>query len=526
MPIAPPAKLDLFEDWAEDTFQAIGTGTAITINPTRRDRRGWDFIAEWDEDLAVGVPRDRQVVARAARVQVKSSRQSKPTARLKLSNALRFVEASEPCFVVMYWLDRARSGVEVFARHFDEELIAATLKRVREADRDGQRELHKLTLLVPMKDDDLHTDDLIPWLRSQCAEKPADYSRWKAEIRESVGGRGLVGALKVPAAESINFIEHAVGLRDFDPSWVEFRETRFGIASSTVEPIDDGVRFEVALKGRPSAMHFETASGESVSFNGVTKSIRLPGHADAGLVGAFHAKYLTTRIHSSLRMDTTYNLAGSDIDEIRALREVLKLFCMFGTEQMFVVYELEGERLDRGFVTPTPPVEERDMFLWAIDRLEALLACTRASEHPRLCVADMLERSQALDDFYSCIEADSTTLRLSPTFDGAALPEPTGVAGYCHVEIATTVFAAFYHQPLLSRKTHGADTVIEFGRPQIVERWARSGVTDEHAPRMRRAFQSMLKRRPAGTAYFNEGDMMSALRGARHMGMRVADRGP
>jgi len=522
MSIAPPANFDRFGDWAEDTFQTTGTGTAVTVNPSRRDRYGWDFVAEWDEEPATGIPRDRQVVARSARIQVKSSRQSRPTARLKLSNALRFVEANEPCFVVMYWLNRTKSGVEVFVRQFGEELIAATLKKVREADRDGQKELHTIDLLVPMGDGDMHTYDLITWLKSQCAEKPSDYARWKGEIRESVGGRGLVGTLKVPMAETTNFIEHAVGLRDFDPDWVEFRETRFGIASSTVEPFDDRATFKVALKGRPSAMHFETESGESVSFEGVTKSIRLPGHADQDLVGAFHAKHLTTRIHSSLRMDTTYNLTSSDVDEIRELREVLKLFCMFGNEQMFVVYELEGKRLDRGFVTPTPQVEERDMFLWAIDRLDALLACTRASEHPRLSVFDMLERSKMLDDFYSCIEADSTTLRLSSKSEGAMLPEPTGMAGYCHVEIAGTVFAAFYYQPLLSTAADGQDAVIEFGRPEIVERWARKGVTHDHAPRIRRTFHSMLKRQPAGTAYFDEGDMISALNGTRHMGITEA----
>jgi hypothetical protein len=526
MPIAPPSKMDLFEDWAEDTFQKSGTGTGVTINPPRRDKHGWDFIAEWDEEPVAGIPRDRQVIARTTRIQVKSSRQSRPTVKLKLSNALRFVEANEPCFVVLYWLNRKKTGVEVYGRHFDEALIAATLKRAREADRDSQTDHHKLFIYITMQEEDLHTHDVIPWIQSHCKDKPAEYAQWKAGIREAVGGRGLIGTIKIPVAETTTFIEHAVGLQqDFNPNWIEFRETRFGIASNSVAEMDNGVTYKVNVKPRPSAMHFETEGGERVSFEGVTKSIQLPGYADADLIGAFHAKHLTARVYSSLRMDATYHLNGSDVDEIRSLRDILKLFCLFGTDQMHVVYELEGKQLDRGAMSPIAPVEEREMFLWAIDRLDAMLMCTRASEHPRLSVMDMLDHSEALDQFYSCIVADSTTLKLWPKTVPVALPEPVEMVGYCHVEIANTVYTAFYHQLLLTKQIQGEETIIEFGKPTIIARWAKSGTAEQHMPRIKQKFRSVLNKRPSGTIYFNEGDMMSALLGAQDIGMRVANEG-
>jgi len=525
MPLAPPPKLDLFEDWAEDTFQQCGSGTGITINPTRRDKRGWDFIAEWDEVPIKSIARDRQVIARAARVQVKSSRQPRPTAKLKLSNALRFVEANEPCFVVLYWLNRKKTGVEVYARHFHADLIAATLKRAREADRDGEPDYHKLFIYIPMQDQDLHTADLIPWLQSYCGGKPTDYAREKGEIRDSVGGRGLIGTIKIPVAEAARFIEHAVGLQqDFNPNWVEFRETRFGIASNSVEDANDGVTYKLNVKPRPSAMHFESETGEKVTFKGVTKSIQLPGFADSDLIAAFHAKHLTARVYASSKINITYNLSGTDVDEIRELRDILKLFCLLGTCNMYFVYDLEGERLDRAMISDTAPVEERDLFLWAVDRVDALLVCTRISEQPRLSVADMLDNSEALDEFYSCILADSTTLKLQPKGSNTAPPEPTEMAGYAYVEIGNTVYAAFYYQRLLGKEYIENEIVLEFDKPVIIERWAKSGTIEQHIPRIRRKFRLVLNKRPAGTVYVNDGDTLSALYGAQEIGMRVADK--
>jgi hypothetical protein len=376
-------------------------------------------------------------------------------------------------------------------------------------------------MLISMQDSDLHTDDLIQWLQSGSKEKPADYASTKASISENVGGRGLVGTIKVPGKEITSFIEHAVGLRDFNPDWIELRETRFGIAANTIEPQDDGTTYKVNVKPRQSSMTFENESGDSVTIKGETRALKVDGNLDTDLIGSFISKHLTTRVFSSLRMDTSYHINGQDVDEIRGLHDILKLFCMFGTGPMYMVYELEGKTLERARVSETPMVEERELFLWAMDRLEALLTCTRASEHPTLSVADMLDNAGALDDFYSCVQADTTTLKIEPKIQDVVLPEPTQMVGYCYVEIANTVYATFYHQAILSEKLEGGNKVIEFGKPEIVERWAKCGSLEMHMPRIKRKFQSVLSKRPNGTIYFNEGDMMTALKGTWDVGMRV-----
>ena len=522
MPIAPPLKMDQFENWAEDRFQESGTGTGVVVNPPRRDNRGWDFIVEWDEEPVDGIARDRQVLGRTVRVQVKSGRQVKPAARVKLSNMLRFVEANEPCFIVLFWLNRKRSGVEVYARHFDAEMIEATLKRARQLERDGRSDHHRVYMCVTMHHSNLHTDDLITWLQLECAERPAGYAIRKNEVRESVGGRGLVGTINVPATEVSSFIEHAIGLRDFNPDWVEFRETRFGIAACAVEPKNDTTTYKVNVKSRPSSMTFETSSGDKVTLKGETRAINAIGYPDVGLIGSFISKHLTTRVFSSLRMDTTYHINGQDVDNIRNLRNILKLFCVFGADQMYMTYELEGKLLERAKVLEVPLVEDRELFLWAMDRLDALLACTRASEHPTLSVADLLDNADALDDFYSCMAADTTTLKIEPKIQNVALPEPIQMVGYCYVEVANTVYAAFYHQAVVNEKVEGSNKTIEFGKPEIVERWARRGALEMHMQRIKRKFQSVLKKSSSGTIYFNEGDMMTALKGTWDVGMRAA----
>jgi len=521
MLIAPPLKMDQFEDWAEDRFQESGTGTGVVVNPPRRDKRGWDFIVEWDETPFIGIARDRQVLGRTARVQVKSCRQVKPNARVKLSNMLRFVEANEPCFIVLYHLDKRQNGVEIYARHFDHVLIEATLKRAREAERDGKADHHKIIIPVTMQNSDVHTDDLIPWLQSECAEKPAVYASNKSKIRDSVGGRGLVGTIKVPATEISNFIEHAVGLRDFKSEWVEFRETRFGIPARTVEPKDDGMTYKVNVKPRASSMTFENEAGDSVTVKGETRGVNVTGYLNTDLAGSFISKYLTTRIFSSLRMDTHYHINGQDVDEIRSLHNIIKLFCMFGVGQMYVKYELEGRILDHAKLSDTPVIDKREIFLWALDRLDALLICTRASEHPTLSLADLLDNADALDGFRSCIAAENTTLKIEPKMQDLVLPEPVQMAGYCYAEIAGTVYAAFYRQVVLSVNKEGANKVIELRKPDIIERWARIGTQNIHMPRIKRKFRSIINKQPSGTIYFNEGDMMTAIKRTSEVGTHV-----
>lgn len=519
MPIASPLSFEKFDDWAEDTFQSSGSGSAVTVNPTRRDERGWDFIVEWDETPNAKIPRDRQVIARTARIQIKSCRQSRPTFKLKLSNALRFVEANEPCFVVLYWLDK-KNGVEIYVRHFDVDLIAIALKRAREADRDGKTDYHRIFLYITMGNTDLHTDDVIPWLKSFCKDKPADYAKKKSKVRDSVGGRGLVGTIRLPTNQIISLVEHAVGLRqDYRPDWIELRETRFGIPASTSEVEGQPDSFNLRVPERPSAIHFESASGEVVAFKGVTKAFSVPGYSGVDLIAAFSTKHLTARVYASGKMETNYSLKSGDVEEIRELCDLMVLFCMFGTGPMFVTYELEGNRLERGNLSKTEKPEQHDLFLWARDRLDALLITTRASEHPRLSILNMLDVAGQVDLFYRCVMADSATLKLIPKHDAAKFPEPIGMIGFCYVQIAGVVFAAFYRQAAASKVIKGEKTIITFGKPKLIERWAKGGTLIERLPDIRRKFNSIRTKAPRGTIYFDEGDMMSAVQGATDIDM-------
>jgi hypothetical protein len=512
--LAAPPFLKNFDEWAEDAFQSSGSGHEVTINPPRRDKRGWDFLAEWDIPPTPGLPLDKQRISRSARVQVKSRKQPKPVARINLLNAQRFAEAGEPCFIVLYHLNREKTGVSVYARHFDDELVGATLKRAREADRDGRTDVHNIELQIQMHEKDLHTTDLILWIKEQCAEAPPQYQRRKSKIYDTIGfdEPTIVGSIKFATESAGELLEQALGLGgDFNPEWVELREARFGIPGG--DPLTSGKpdSFEIKVHPKPATALFSDVKGDVVEFDGDWRAFSLPGFSPSdSLAASFSAPYIVGRFYNSGRMNLRYNVVGSDVVDLRYLIKLLRLFMMASDGPLTIGFRRGEVEIGPTTADYIPPEGDVRFYRWALRMVEALAQCLRAADKPRISLAQIVEVGEDVERFVGLLSASSIRMTIE-TDGGHAIDNFASMIGYAYVQVAGWTFGALLRKPLLYKTRSGNSVSAAFGQAEIQESWSYAGSIKANLPKMRRRFAALRKRSSPGTIYPEEGDVLLAI---------------
>ncbi|WP_198354291.1 hypothetical protein [Sphingomonas sp. MA1305] len=520
MTIAAPYSLEKFDEWAEDTFQQSGSGTGAAINPPRRDRRGWDFLVEWDVPSVPNAPLDRQLTARTARIQVKStiSDHRKPAGRVTLSNALRFAESVDPCFIVLYALDKGGQTVSVYGRHFDDQLVERTLKRAREADRDGL-EPHRIELVIPMVPDDCHTDDLIPWIIRTCVDEPAVYSRNKLRVHETVGydQGSLVGSIKFPSAHAEAFVEHAVGLNPtFNPSWVELKEARFGIPARMPIVAGEPAHFSMRVNPRKSALKFTSGDGRTIVMNGETRWFKMPGSfGSPSLVGSYTSSHVTGRMYDSGLFKMNYSLSAPEVGEIRSILDIVDLILLLQQDSLRIVLTVDDSDWDTGSFNIDRASVDVEFLTWCSEVLKALMICCRRSDKPLVSIGQLAECGASIEHFAKCVTPGEATLRLEGPDNQPVRGELTQLLGYAYAQVGDSTFAAFYRQSITSYSASESERVAVFGSPEIIDRWAKKGALSQHTRAIRRRFKQLLERAPTGTVYVDEGDMITGTQQAR-----------
>jgi hypothetical protein len=103
---------------------------------------------------------------------------------VKLSNALKAAQSRDPWFVVL----TAGTGAQpkIYAVRVWGALLKSTLKAVRQASIKGAP-LHRKRLATRFGDEDLHTDDLIGWMKGAIDAVGPDYGGAKRHAYETVG---------------------------------------------------------------------------------------------------------------------------------------------------------------------------------------------------------------------------------------------------------------------------------------------------------------------------------------------------
>lgn len=183
----PQTMIQRLPQFAEHHFALLCAEGGVVCNPSLQDEGGWDFFIQFPTRSRPRRPADLQPTGPEALVQVKSTRGDPLVARIKLSNALKACQSSQPCFLVMVVPDASAARPRVYTRHFWEAEIGRALKSVRLAERAGDQTFNRKTFTVRFAPEDEHSDDLLSWMERCILNEKPSYAAKKAAITSSIG---------------------------------------------------------------------------------------------------------------------------------------------------------------------------------------------------------------------------------------------------------------------------------------------------------------------------------------------------
>jgi hypothetical protein len=226
---------------AEKAFSKLCSDKGVTCNDSHEDDHGWDHIVEFPSVPQIGVSADMQRATPVVFVQTKSHSTKGLKVTMKLSNAVKLARSPSPAFVILLNLNESGgSGEQLwYAVHFWDVLIGRTLKRAREASRDGIAEdsFHKYSFSFTMTLADVQTDDtLLPWIESMMQSVGVDYAAAKKAFHPHPE---IVGNIKIGPLVSIEeLVDHQLGLTQNIPfTSITLNQRRFGIDIPLHSPI-------------------------------------------------------------------------------------------------------------------------------------------------------------------------------------------------------------------------------------------------------------------------------------------------
>ncbi|MBD8552369.1 hypothetical protein [Sphingomonas sp. CFBP 8764] len=495
-------------NWAESQFAASCAAEGMTANKSVIDRFGWDYLVEFDLPRVVGVSHDEQAGSATGRVQVKTKNGGKPATVLKLSNALRFTKETDPCYVVLY--HRAKDGVSVrqYVREFDQELMAASLKRARIAARDGKTALHLIDFPVRFGPDDETAGDLAKSIRSSIEAQPANYGETKRRLAETLGyEKGMVkGTITFPASEVRAFIDHAIGLNpDFLATDVTLNRERFEIAVGA--PLFSGApdRMEVRVNPTPASLGVAGDNGWLAKFDGEFRSFHLAG---GGGRASFLSRFMKAVLNEGGRLDLDYHHASDDTAPLAELAAVVA-FHMAGRSPMTVWIDVKGkDRLETKALNM--PIDPEPVMDWFAKVLKSLGVVCREADHPNLSLDALALNSEEATRFTDILtDGDMIVATDLPSSDVPPV-RCRNLVGYAHVSLGDSVYTAILRRPCLDQVTEGGELVFKFGDPVLLETAARRGSLSDHLPRLQRRFHELSSRIGGGLIFIDDGDMMVA----------------
>jgi hypothetical protein len=227
-------------DEAEDQVQLWGTSAGFTVNPARRDRRGWDHIFELSlpREPRADDPFELLTCAFTARVQVKAVSGACRSVPIKLSNWQRAIDDPLPWFflVVRYQTLTIR---EVVLVHINQAVIERVIARVCALPKSAKTHLHRKKFSVKFSDGKLLEQPIERSLHSAIAEGVGrdafEYAKAKQAWRDDAGyedKRALNIHMKFGPLQTEDLYRQlaraSIGLDALESSQVALSRTRFG----------------------------------------------------------------------------------------------------------------------------------------------------------------------------------------------------------------------------------------------------------------------------------------------------------
>jgi hypothetical protein len=174
----------------EDEFRRWCTLNGLSAEKSNPDKMGWDFFVEFEPEMDLAVPLDRQNDLKKVLVQVKASDAMPGSVRGKVSAFKLLADADLPAFIAQ--IDYAGRASPRRARllHIGPDQIEAILRKVRETEKTGSLDLHKVQMSLSMDAAvgiEVTGGNLRQLISNVVPHRLADYIAAKAMVRTTCG---------------------------------------------------------------------------------------------------------------------------------------------------------------------------------------------------------------------------------------------------------------------------------------------------------------------------------------------------
>ncbi len=175
---------------AENYFEKLCIRSRLTRTRPGKDENGWDWFLEFPQNRIVGLDLDAQPAPIKCLVQVKAT-DSLKNLTMKVSNFEHLARAQMPAFIFVAEFCGGQEPKKVFLCHFGEDRITQTLKKIREMEAGGDKDLHKTKMTFPVLGSERLTleenANFAEELVKYTGKNLSDYIKWKSKLLESIG---------------------------------------------------------------------------------------------------------------------------------------------------------------------------------------------------------------------------------------------------------------------------------------------------------------------------------------------------
>jgi hypothetical protein len=455
-------------DWAEVRFELYCSQAGVVANKSSKDRTGWDFLLEFPQENKVHLPPDHHNRELTARVQVKSREREKRSATIKLDNAHRFATSPDPCFVILAAATDGGEPVRFYARHFWKPEIERTLKRLREAE-GKSKPVHKQSLSLAFKNEDDHTEDLIPWMRSIVTQDREAYSAEKQKLNSTLGYEdcNAVGIMTFALDDLSEFIDHSIGLTPkINLTSARIVDTRFGIEAKT--PLFEGKPDHAVMQSNPQACAIEVVDVDdrSHTFAGEFRAPALPGLPQDMFKARVTAGPVTMVLNGNGVAKVNISFHCSDPLELSYLTKCVDLYAAAAKGPVEVILRVNGARFD-GVSTDELWIEHGDLFHDCAVLLRSLneLVDQAGQEQPQLSLDQIIHGFEEIRYFRDHVFADSLSIGLTLLPDRESDPVIKRLIFPCTLQVGEVKFSAVRAFRHVEEEKDGDYRKLTFSKP-------------------------------------------------------------
>lgn len=480
-------------NWAEDNFSALCSIAGVTRNKSQQDQAGWDYIIDFPPEASVDLSSDLRPVDISARVQVKSRRSSKASARLKLSNALRFAKNLQPCFIVLYMVENNDSTPRIFAKHFWVDEISHTLKRIRTAHAAGRTDFNKQTITINFSSSDEKGDQLLDWMYKVIKEKSNRYEEEKSKIEQNAGFEDgwLHGTVSFAQEEMEDFVNHQIGLEPFAPNVeLTIKQRRFGIDVPLPNHHGPPDRFRIQSHPNPCRVRFRRQMGDDIWLDGLCfqpNFTAVPtGFWKLRVVVEFMEFVISEAGVSTAKM----HFVHSDQRSLPTWIAVVRLLA-----------EFESHSLEVSIVRPGLPaldIEASFPVLFDSDDIEELSKVVSFLDFiskgilPKNLAFSLSEINTSWSDIarvHGLVNAGCKKFSLSIIWDPKKeLGTAESIYFYDYVDVGVWSFSVIVYHPITKFEIVGANLTVECGNPRVAEAFVEECSGAEHLSVLRKRY--------------------------------------